>query len=183
MTDPGEATWLSSSSSPGCWSRETWKRLGTVAYWSARHVLDEEEDAEDVVQKTMSALWARDTPPDDVNAWVRTVARCRAIDVVRNKVQERSLVQQLHLLVRADDALCPCPDDEVIAKMLIQTVLPGLPARQREALELRFLKDLDRKKIAECMHVSENTVKTLLHRGAQRLRQALAVGAWEEGER
>ncbi len=40
----------------------------------------------------------------------------------------------------------------------------GLPARQREAVVLRYVVDLTQRQVAEAMDVTEGTVATLLHR-------------------
>jgi RNA polymerase sigma-70 factor (ECF subfamily) len=48
-----------------------------------------------------------------------------------------------------------------------------LPVKERAALTLRYLEDLDERSIAEMLGWPIGTVKTRLHRGRDRLRQSL----------
>ena len=55
----------------------------------------------------------------------------------------------------------------------IRFELNQLPASQRAALSLRLLEGLSYEEIAELMGVPVNSVRSWLHRGRARLREAL----------
>jgi RNA polymerase sigma factor (sigma-70 family) len=55
----------------------------------------------------------------------------------------------------------------------IQTELDVLPAPQRAALGMRLLEGLSYEEIADTMGVPVNSVRSWLHRGRARLREAL----------
>ena len=59
----------------------------------------------------------------------------------------------------------PSPEPDYLGDALAR-----LPARERIALVLRHYEGLSEREIAEAMHCPAGTVKTLLHRGTQRLR-------------
>lgn len=58
---------------------------------------------------------------------------------------------------------------------LVHQAIMNLPEKQRAALLLRIHHGFSYQEIGEQIRVSENGVKTLIHRGRQRLRQALRV--------
>jgi RNA polymerase sigma-70 factor, ECF subfamily len=76
------------------------------------------------------------------------------------------------LAARADPAART--DDAAIADLdaqRLRALIARLPLRQREAIVLHYLQDLDIKEIATLLDAPENTVKTWLFRGRARLRE------------
>jgi RNA polymerase sigma factor (sigma-70 family) len=53
--------------------------------------------------------------------------------------------------------------------------LAALPVRRRAAVVLRFYEDLSEAEIAHALGVRPGTVKSLLHRGLNQLRQAVEL--------
>jgi len=64
----------------------------------------------------------------------------------------------------------------------VRRALAGLPRRQREVTVLRYYGGFDVHEIATILAVTDGTVKTLLHRGRQRLAGALGDGSMNGGE-
>ena len=62
-------------------------------------------------------------------------------------------------------------DERAIA--LVQALLPTLPPRERQALELCDVEGIDRDEAADRMGVSRGALRVLLHRGRHKLRDAL----------
>lgn len=56
----------------------------------------------------------------------------------------------------------------------VRDVLDGLQPRYRTALVLRFFEDLPEREIAELMDCPLGTVKSLIHRGLQRMKEELS---------
>jgi RNA polymerase sigma-70 factor (sigma-E family) len=122
-------------------------------------------DAWDLTQETLVRLgerWGR-SRLDEPAAYARTVMVRLNIDRIRR------LRRELPLLGTAPEQ-APV---EVVGDLdgwLIEA-LATLSPRQRTALALRFVEDLDVRGIAERMGCSEGTVKSQLSRGTERLRQ------------
>lgn len=123
-------------------------------------------DAWDLTQETLARMgerWGR-TAYDSPAAYARTVMVRLNIDRVRRLRRE---------LPRST----PGPDVAAIVKPLdgaepwLVDALATLTPRQRTALALRHVEDLDVRGIAERMGCSEGTVKSHLSRGTERLRQ------------
>ena len=55
----------------------------------------------------------------------------------------------------------------------LRQLIEGLPARQREAIVLRFFEDLSLEQTAQAMNCAVGTVKATLHQAIRALRQEL----------
>ncbi len=134
------------------------------------------EQARDVVQDAFLRLHSQNgNRPDNVQAWLYTVARRRALDIVRKETRMRSL----------DDgaaAVCPCPMPIQPAAMEQQEtenhllgLLADLPDNQQEVVRLKFQHSLSYRDIADVTGLSISNVGYLLHTAIKRLREQLAV--------
>lgn len=64
-------------------------------------------------------------------------------------------------------------------RLLGEAVL-NLPMKYREAIILYYYKELKIEEIADLLACSDNTVKTRLRRGREKLKQTLEGGAWDD---
>ncbi|MDN4171910.1 sigma-70 family RNA polymerase sigma factor [Nocardioides sp. SOB77] len=123
-------------------------------------------DAWDLTQETLARLgerWDR-RRPDVPEAWARTVMVRLNIDRVRR------LRRELPLLGGGERAGTPVQHAGEAEGWLVEALATVSP-RQRTALALRYVEDLDVRGIAERMGCSEGTVKSQLSRGTERLRE------------
>ena len=122
-------------------------------------------DAWDLTQETLARLgerWGR-TRFEEPAAYARTVMVRLNIDRIRR------LRRELPLLGGPPES----SPVEVVGETdaWLVEALGTLSPRQRTALALRYVEDLDVRGIAERMGCSEGTVKSQLSRGTERLRQ------------
>ncbi|HVN52633.1 MAG TPA: SigE family RNA polymerase sigma factor [Acidimicrobiales bacterium] len=124
-------------------------------------ILDDDEVAEEVVQDAFARLHLRWDHVEDPPSYVRrsVVNACR--DVLRRRRVERAFLRRTRPVERPAE-----PD-------YLGDALAELPARERIALVLRHYEGLSEKQIAEALGCPQGTVKTLLHRGTERLRKRL----------
>jgi RNA polymerase sigma-70 factor (sigma-E family) len=122
-------------------------------------------DAWDLTQETLARLgerWGR-TRLDEPAAYARTVMVRLNIDRIRR--------------LRRELPLLGGPSEQGSVDVVGETdgwlleALATLSPRQRTALALRYVEDLDVRTIAERMGCSEGTVKSQLSRGTERLRE------------
>jgi RNA polymerase sigma-70 factor (sigma-E family) len=122
-------------------------------------------DAWDLTQETLARIgerWGR-MRFDEPAAYARTVMVRLNIDRIRR------LRRELPLLHRSDE---PAPVQVVSEpEAWLVEALRTLTPRQRTALALRHVEDLDVRTLAERMGCSEGTVKSQLSRGTERLRE------------
>jgi len=123
-------------------------------------------DAWDLTQETLARMgerWGR-TTYDAPAAYARTVMVRLNIDRVRR------LRRELIRSTPSPEVAAPVADLDGVESWLVEA-LATLSPRQRTALALRHVEDLDVRGIAERMGCSEGTVKSQLSRGTERLRE------------
>lgn len=147
-----------------CWE----KRL----FYYVRRLLDDEEDAWDVLQETwLSVLHGIGSikEPASLPAWLYTVARNKAMSRLRKKCSERELFcdDDIADIGTADETL-NLQNAEHIHQALGKLSIP-----HREVLTLFFLEDLSVNEMAEVLQVLPSTVKSRLHYAKRALRAVL----------
>lgn len=132
--------------------------------------------AEDAVQDAVeSALrrWPHDGVPDNPGAWLTTVARRRALDVLRREAK-RSLKEADAVMLdqmtatmeeRTDDSMVR--DD--LLRMLFTCCHPALSMEARVALTLRILCGLSTVEIARLFLVPDTTMGQRITRAKQKI--------------
>jgi RNA polymerase sigma factor (sigma-70 family) len=131
-------------------------------------------DAEDVAQDTfLRAYRALATySPERIRdlkerAWLNRIA----LNVVRNRV--RGVKPRLVELNGSESDHSPGTEARAMERMLLDelaTRVAGLPARYREAVVLRHVRDLTYAEVAEALGQPVGTVKANVHRGLKLLR-------------
>ncbi|MEU8300659.1 sigma-70 family RNA polymerase sigma factor [Micromonospora sp. NPDC048909] len=133
--------------------------------------------AEDVAQEAfLSALaqWPRDGVPDEPAAWLATVARRRAIDLIR---RERLRDDRYALLAAAprdephDAGLGTATDDDLLALVFV-ACHPILSQQSRAALTLRMVGGLTTDEIARAFLVPDATIGQRISRAKRTLAEA-----------
>jgi RNA polymerase sigma-70 factor (ECF subfamily) len=145
----------------------------------AARLLGSASDAEDIVQDVFVAAWkhAARFDPDKGRAttWLYRIAANRCIDARR-----RRSFRVFIGLEAVEDGVAgeePAADMRVGARQelaIVRRGLLGLPERQRMALLLRAVADLDVPEIAAVMGTSIGSAEQLLVRGRRALRDHMA---------
>lgn len=135
---------------------------------SVTRILGDFDAAEEVVQDALLAAWQQwpaDGLPDRPGAWLWTVARRRAIDVLRRDVRYRARVPALEFPVEQADE-----DDRL---MLVFTCChPALSQEAQVALTLRTVCGLSTAEIASAFLVSETAIIQRLTRARRKIATA-----------
>ena len=146
----------------------------------AYRILNDREEARDVVQLTFLRLWEHRDRFDDrwsPNTWIYRIATNLAIDHLRSRrSRERSHEPvRLHLLHRADSSArhekARIQESEVMA--IFEELAAGLTAKQRAVFLLREIEDLPSKEVAEIVDCRESTVRNHLFNARRLLRREL----------
>lgn len=140
----------------------------------ARRILRNEAMAEEVAQDTFLAFWRNPASfvPEkgSLGVWLASVARNKAIDLVRKEERRAHGVSDLadmdlsQLLIEGPDA------DLALA---VRQAIRELTYLQREALYLAYFEGLTYREVAARLGVPEGTAKTRLRDALGRLRMAL----------
>lgn len=143
------------------------ERALTIARSTALGVLRDREAAADVAQDVaVQVLRHRASlrDPAAVDAWIHRIAVRAALKAARRDRTRRTAEV-------AAVAARPAPGDEADDALgTALAALAALPARERAALTLRYVHDLDDAAIAAALGCRRGTVWSLLSRGRARLR-------------
>jgi RNA polymerase sigma-70 factor (ECF subfamily) len=152
--------------------------VGTVA-----KMLGDRTEAEDIAQKVFLRLWksaGRYRPSAKFTTYLFTITR----NLVFNESRRRSRHPQVSIEEReqtgarhADPAPEARPDEELLHRELgeaIDTAIAALPEKQRIAVVLRRYQEIPYEEIAKVLGVSVSSVKSLLFRARESLRQNLS---------
>jgi RNA polymerase sigma-70 factor (ECF subfamily) len=159
-------------------------RHARAVYSLVLRILNDEGDAEDVVQEVFAQAWRQaaryDASRGAVGAWLLMMARSRAIDKLRS-VRARPGSRGVDDPAAIDDMPAPLRDapSAIIAAenaRLVQRALAELPLLQRLVIELAYYEGLTQREIADRLEQPLGTIKSRLRLGLLRLRDALAEG-------
>jgi len=113
--------------------------------------------------------------PASLRPWMFSILRRSFMDRLRERYDEPPAEPG------AEPASPPLHDDPVWDEIAaLRAAIPGLPAREREAVLLFYLRELDLAEVARVLEVPPGTVKSRLHRARRLLRAALEGGAENE---
>lgn len=132
--------------------------------------------AEELAQEAMMVVlrrWSHLRDYDDPAAFARRVVVNKSVSLLRRSVAE---VRALNRVGRNDAAVDIYTDP---ADERLWEAVRALPARQSQAVVLRYVSDLDTKEIAAVLSCAESTVRVLLHRARTALSTRLQYGEME----
>lgn len=135
-------------------------------------LLEDRGAAEEVVQDAFVKLqvgWDRVRDPEKAPAWLRSAV----LNGARSRLRHHG-VRRRHLQVAPavhESAAAGAERHDEQRRMM--AALRTLPARQREALVLKFYAELSEAETAAAMGVSTGSVKTHVHRGLAALEKLL----------
>ena len=151
--------------------RSSSRNLFAIAYG----ILQNREEAEDVVQDTLVKAWKsrwRVRDPEKFPAWLSTIARHRARDVARHRQPE----PLPHDLEPAETVGIETPGADLDQE--VHAALAQLPELHRIALTLRYFEELDYATIENTLGLTNGALRGILGRALgimrKRLKPALA---------
>jgi RNA polymerase sigma factor (sigma-70 family) len=109
------------------------------------------------------------------DGWVLRTAANLSVDAARHE----SRFPWSRLRAQRAEAAAPSVEDEVADRRMVALALSRLPARQREAVSLRYLAGLTLEETASAMGLGSETVRTHVSRGLTAMRSALGKDTWE----
>lgn len=145
----------------------------------AQRILGDTGEAEEVVQETFLYAWkaasAFDHSRGSVLAWLIVATRSRSIDRLRTRRPAAARgpddADPLARLPAASDVEADSAAREWEAHC--RAAIGGLPAEQREALDLAYFQGLTHQEIAERTGSPLGTVKTRIRLGLMKLRESM----------
>ena len=144
------------------------RTLFAIAYG----ILQNREEAEDAVQDTLVKAWKsrwRVRDPEKFPAWLATIARYRARDLLRRR---RTVPLEEHLLDASAAAESSSTNDSRREEE-VKTALATLPELHRSALALRYFEEMDYATIEQTLGLSNGALRGILGRALASMRKRL----------
>jgi RNA polymerase sigma-70 factor (ECF subfamily) len=154
--------------------REEWGRLLASLVRTIGDLDLAEEVASDAVARALQR-WPEDGVPDRPAAWLLTVARRRAVDILR---RDKALAARLALLQVEADRYEPAPVDvgdsfpDERLRLFFTCCHPALPLEARTALTLSCLAGLTNAELARAFLVATPAMAQRLSRAKAKIREA-----------
>jgi RNA polymerase sigma-70 factor (ECF subfamily) len=142
------------------------RNLFAIAYG----ILQNREEAEDVVQDTLVKAWKtrwRVRDPEKFPAWISTIARHRARDLARRRRPE----PLPHDFESAETVEAPTENADLSSE--VQAALSQLPELHRAAVTLRYFEELDYAMIEQTLGLSNGALRGILGRSLGAMRRQL----------
>jgi RNA polymerase sigma-70 factor (ECF subfamily) len=152
---------------------EIFERYKTLLYKHAFRMLEDEEDANDVIQDVYLALWQkRETLTIKISlaAYLYQSVRNRIFD---HLTHQKVIARYLHSIRDFIEAGQYITEEQIRAKELaaiIETEIAALPQKMREVFELSRNEELSHKDIARKLNISDKTVKQQVYNAVKILR-------------
>jgi len=155
------------------------RRYNQRLYRVARAILRDDGEAEDVMQHAYVAAYThihRFAGRSQFSTWLTKIAVYEALARARRRRREAAAAPSSGDAMSSLASTRPDPENEALTRelrALLESAIEGLPERYRAVFVLREVEGIDTSETAACLDVSEDVVKTRLHRARALLRKAL----------
>ena len=157
---------------------ELYDRYASVALGTALRVVNDRQEAEDVVHDAFVAVWRKidrfDPDRGSLRGWLMTVVRNRAIDRVRGRRPQLDLddADERSLLRTGPNPTWEAALERASATE-VRAAMASLPTEQRQAIELVYLQGYTYREVATLTGVPPGTATGRLRLALGKLRSAL----------
>lgn len=158
--------------------RHLYDVIGMKLFAVALRILDDRQDAEDVVQDVFVTIWRKAAEFDPTRAsgeaWLIAITRNRAIDRLRARGR-REMVPDTALETHADPiARADSTADAADTHNSVHNALSALEPRHAAVIRAAYLDGLSYDELSRREGVPIGTIKTWVFRGLRRMREGLA---------
>jgi RNA polymerase sigma-70 factor, ECF subfamily len=146
------------------------------------HLLQDPDEAEDIVEETFWQAWKKassyDASKGAVSTWLLTIGRRKALDRIRarRRYKEDAVGRDKFFADLEEPGLDPSEQTEgTELRTNVLAALKELPAEQREVLEMGYFQGLSQSEIADATGQPLGTIKTRMRLAMQKLREPLSM--------
>ena len=157
---------------------QLYDRYDRILFGLLMRILNNREEAEDVLQETFLQVWRKAADFDETRGrpftWLVTLGRSRAIDRLRTLASRERIAEAgaREVSEEISDAATDAFKSE--QRGLVSNALAKLPDEQKGPIMLAYFDGLTQSEIATRLGAPLGTVKTRMRTGMIRLRELLA---------
>jgi len=154
-----------------------YKRYWENLFVYVNRVVDDKDEAQDIVQEIFVSLWSRRAQSANIlslKAYLFSMARHSGLKYIRNNINKATYLDSLKMFFDED---CDQVNQEMDAnelRVIIYKEIEQLPAKMKEVFILSRNENLSYKMISEKLMISEKTVKKQINNVLKHLRLKLA---------
>jgi RNA polymerase sigma factor (sigma-70 family) len=140
----------------------------------AKRLLEDHEDAQDVVQEVFIKLWNQRGKLDEyrsVEALAVVMTRNMCLDKLKAKKYPVENLENIQAEIQDFSSEPPADLSEVVSR--IREIIRTLPEQQKTIMQLRDIEGYDFEEIAGMLNMNENAVRVNLSRARKRVRDIL----------
>ena len=158
---------------------QLYDRYRLILFGVLIRILNNREEAEDVLQEVFMQVWRRAADFDATRGrpftWLVTLARSRGIDRLRS-LASRERVATMASADEASDEVSDAASDAIRSEQrgVVNSALSQLPEEQKRPLMLAYFDGLTQSEIATQLGSPLGTVKTRMRSGMMKLRELLS---------
>jgi RNA polymerase sigma-70 factor, ECF subfamily len=157
---------------------QLYRRVAGVLLAVVMRILRQQDLAEDALQDVFVRIWLQSRQYDQIRgrplAWMISIARYRAIDLMRAQRRAVPIVEEdLPPQLIASDAVPDSSGESLRTQSALQRCLEILSAPQQRCLILAYQEGLSHEAVASSLGQPLGTVKSWIRRGLQSLRRCL----------
>lgn len=156
------------------------RRYNRRLFRIARAVTQNDAEAEDVVQETFLAMFARIhqySGQHPFGAWLTRISLNQAASRLRRGLRVRTLMARAHVPDwQAGGEPGTSPEERVAERQLrtaLENAIDTLEPAHRTVLVMRDVEEMSSAAVAACLGISEGATRVRLHRARERLRKRI----------
>lgn len=141
----------------------------------ARQILQNEEEAKDVLQDVFLKLWQKREElekVDNLEAFAVRMTRNRCLDVIRSRRTVSMEVVKKNEKPEEDSSDTDHLENSEMSG-LVKKIIGGLPDLQRTIIQLRDIEQMEYEEIAEATDMNVNTIRVNLSRARKKVRDEI----------
>ncbi len=155
---------------------EIYRRFSAVLYQHAFKMLENEADAQDIIQDVFANLWTKRAElniPDSPAAYLYVSTRNKVLNVISGKRSYQHHLDHLKQFISETDSSTIEQLNERELLLCIEKEVQQLPAKMREVFELSRKATLSHREIAQQLELSPETVKKQVSNAVRILKHKL----------
>lgn len=164
--------------------RKLYKLYNKAMYNISFRLLNNREEAEDVLQEAFLAAFTRLNEfryESSFGAWLKKIVVFKTVDAMRKRKPQFEFVDEINPNIYFDSDNSDWEPESALWVQRIKNAMNRLPEGSKTVFSLYLIEGFDHVEIAEIMNISESTSKSQFLRAKQRIRELLKEYEYEKG--
>jgi len=157
---------------------EIYNRYWSVLYLHARHMLNNRDEARDIVQEVFTSFWNKAetlAATTNINAYLYRSTRNSVLNLIRKEKSKQAYLSELGDFYEKGEFSTDSQVNFNELKRLIDQEVALLPIKMRRVFEMSRNENLSHAQISQQLDISDLTVKKQINKALHILRHRLGI--------